>query len=334
MIELVAQKPDQPLPSREPPTFAVLIPAFEAEDTIGEAIDSVLAQTYPASEIIVCDDGSKEELASKLTRYGDAITVVRQENRGLAGARNTAARHARSEFVVNLDADDLFLSNRLQAIAEAIVLRPDLDVITTDATIEIDGRAVRRNFGPHFQYATENQREEILDRCFVGVHWAIRRSLFEMRGGYDESIRSCEDWELAIRLIRSGARFGLVAEPLSRYRLQPGSLSNQVVGMLRGLRAVVEKTLGRSDLSEGERRFLEERLATLDREIPPAELAEAILERAPGVRRKALRVATAPDLPPASRLRAALSFLSPSLARRVLARRGRPTAAGLTLPVD
>lgn len=334
MNELLAPQPEHPLPSRRRPEFSVLIPAFEAAETIGEAIDSVLAQTYPATEIVICDDGSKEELAPMLAGYGSTVTVIRQDNRGLSGARNTAARHARCEFVVNLDADDLYLPDRLEAIAEAIVQRPDLDVVTTDATIEIEGRAVKRNFGPHFHYAVENQRLEILDRCFVGVHWAIRRSLFLAHDGYDESIHHAEDWELAIRLILSGAKFGLVDAPLSRYRLQQGSLSNQVVGMLTGLIDVIEKTLLRPDLSEAEREVLERRIEDLDRELVLARLREAVLTRSPNLRREALAVVRAPQLSAASRTRAILTYAFPSLARRILARRGRPTAAGLTLSVD
>jgi glycosyltransferase involved in cell wall biosynthesis len=333
-IDLVAPPADGPLAPRDSPTFAVLIPAYEALTTLDEAIDSVLAQTYPAAEIVICDDGSADPVASHVARYGDRVSVVRQENRGLAGARNTAARNAHSEFLVLLDADDLFAPTRLAALAEAIVERPDLDVITTDANVEVEGRIVRRNFDPSFEYATENQREEILDRCFVGVHWAIRRATFERYDGFDEAIRSAEDWDFAIRLIRAGARFGLIDEPLSSYRLQPGSLSNQAVGMLRGLTGVVEKTLRRSDLSDRERRFLERRLARLNREIPPAELSEAIFDRAPDARRVALRVARAPGLSVGSRLRAAVCALSPVLARRILARRGRATAGALTLPVD
>ena len=334
-IEVVAPPPDGPgEPRKEPPTFGVTIAAYEAAATIGEAVDSVLAQTYPAAEIVVCDDGSADGTGEVLARYGDAVTVIRQENRGASAARNTAIAAAGSEFVVNLDADDLFLPNRLEVMAAALTERPDLDVLTTDATLEFDGRPLRRNFGPDFRYAVDDRRLAILDRCWVGVCWATRREVMLAYGGYDESIKNAEDWELAIRLVLGGVTFGLVPEPLVRYRLRPGSLSNQGLSLLEGQVQVLEKTLANEDLSDEERTFATAALERFRRELSRTRLRESLVKRSPTLRRDALAVMKDPELPLGSRAKAAMTYALPSLARRLVARRGSTTSGGLRIPVD
>jgi hypothetical protein len=334
-IEIVAPPPSGAVePRQEPPTFSVTIPAYESAQTIGEAVDSVLAQTYKAAEIIVCDDGSTDGTAEVLERFGDAITVIRQENRGASAARNAAIAAASSEFVVNLDADDLFLPNRLEVMAKALTARPDLDVLATDATFEVDGRVLRRNFGPDFTYPEDDRRLAILDRCWVGVDWATRREVMLAYGGYDESLRNVEDWELAIRLVLGGVTFGLVPEPLVRYRLRPGSLSNQGLSLLEGQIQVLEKTLTTADLSPEERTFATTALARFRADLPPTRLRESLLRRSPTLRRDALAVIKDTTLPWQSRAKAALTYALPSLARRVVARRGSTTSGGLRLPGD
>jgi hypothetical protein len=334
-VEVVAPPPRGPVePRREPPSFSVVIPAFDAAATIGEAIDSVLAQTYRAAEIVVCDDGSTDGTAAVLAGYGDAITVIRQENRGVGAARNAAIATASAEFVVNLDADDLFLPNRLEVMAAALTERPDLDVLTTDATLEVDGRPLRRNFGPDFRYAVEDRRLAIIDRCWVGVDWATRREVMLAYGGYDEQIKNAEDWELAIRLVLGGVAFGLVPEPLVRYRLRPGSLSNQGVGLLEGQVQTLEKTLAHERLSAPERAAATAAVERFRRELSRTRLRESLLRRSPTVRGDALAVMRDPDLPRGSRAKAALTFALPGLARRLVARRGSATSGGLRLPVD
>ncbi|HXF30979.1 MAG TPA: glycosyltransferase [Solirubrobacterales bacterium] len=334
-VEVWAPPPSGPLePRREPPTFGVTIAAYEAAATIAEAVDSVLAQTYPAAEIIVCDDGSTDGTAEVLARYGDAVTVIRQENRGVAAARNVAIAAARSEFVVNLDADDLFLPNRLELMAAALTDRPDLEVLTTDATLEVDGRPLRRNFGPDFRYAVDDRRLAIIDRCWVGVDWATRREVMLAYGGYDEAIRTAEDWELAIRLVLGGVRFGLVPEPLVRYRLLPGSLSNQGVALLEGQLQALEKTLANERLDEEERGAAMAAVERFRAELGRTRLRESLLARSPTLRRDALAVIKDGDLRWRSRAKAALTWALPGIARRLVARGGSATSGGLRLPVD
>ena len=227
------------------PTFSVVIPAFQAATTIGEAITSVRAQTYPAGEIVVCDDGSTDDLAAAVAVHGEAVTLIRQEHRGVSTARNSLLRAAGCDFVVPLDADDVYAPTRLERLAELGEARPDLDLLTTDAEFVVEGRVVGR-FHEATPFVVENQPEAIFDRCFV-ICPAMRRERLLEIGGYDEELRSAEDWDICIRLIQAGARAGLVEEPLLEYRLGGSSLTASRAETLEERVYMLEKAVAATD---------------------------------------------------------------------------------------
>ncbi len=113
MTRVLAPPPDGPLERGEPPTLSVVIAAFDVADTIGEAIESVLRQTLRPHEIVVCDDGSNDDIEAAIEPYRDRIVFVRKAHGGEASAKNAAAAAASGEFVAILDADDVFLPTRL-----------------------------------------------------------------------------------------------------------------------------------------------------------------------------------------------------------------------------
>jgi glycosyltransferase involved in cell wall biosynthesis len=160
----------------EAPTFSVIIPAYQAAAFIRDAIESVLAQTSPPLEVIVCDDGSTDDLDRALAPYRDRITLLRKENGGEASAKNVAARAASGDFVAILDADDVYHPERLEALAELATDRPDLDIVTTDCFVAFDGRIVRNCYHGDYRFEVDDQRRGILERNFVGPgHMAVRR---------------------------------------------------------------------------------------------------------------------------------------------------------------
>src|SRR5262249_14579403 len=126
-------------PARATPTFSVVIAAYNVADVISGAIESALDQSHAPHEVIVCDDGSTDDLDRVLEPYADRITVIRQENGGEGSAKNAAARAASGEFVAILDADDEYLPGRLQALSQLALARPDLDILTSDAYLAVDG---------------------------------------------------------------------------------------------------------------------------------------------------------------------------------------------------
>lgn len=312
----------------DPPTFSVIIAAYQAADVIGDAVASALGQTSPPHEIIICDDGSTDDLDSALADFGDRIVLLRQENRGEAGAKNTAARAASGEFVVILDADDAFEAERIEALGALARERPDLDILTTDAVLELDGVAQRRVYGDQHAFEVDDQRAAILRRNFVFGHAAVRRELLHDVGGFDESIRRTTDWDLWVRLIiGSDARVGLVAEPLARYRVRRESLSSDRVGMALGGLMTLEKARAMPGLSDAERASLARGIAEQRRRARERAARLAIVEGHRDVRRRSFALAATRGVPLGGRVKALVAALAPAMAQRRL-RPGAPVWTG------
>ena len=143
-------------------------------DVIDEALESVFAQTLPALEVIVCDDGSTDDLRGALEPHRDRILLVEKEHGGEGSAKNTASRLAKGDFLAILDADDRYLPRRLEALAHLARQRPDLEILTTDAYLEANGRTVRRcyaggwTFDPFKAFIIDRARTEVL--CFISTN--------------------------------------------------------------------------------------------------------------------------------------------------------------------
>ena len=248
---------------------------------------------------------------------------------GEGAARNAAAQHASADFLAFLDADDVYLPDRLDALAELAGARPDLDVVTTDAFLESGGAVLRRCYDPSWPFAVDDQRRAILQRNFVLAHAAVRRERFLAAGGFDESMRYAVDWDLWLRLVLDGAQVGLVCEPLSRYRLTAGSLSSQRAALLAGRVRVIEKALARGDLSPTERAAAQDALAAQRRALARSAAREALVSGSPDARRLALAVALGRAQGPATRLKALAAAISPGAASRLVRARPVETTAGL-----
>ena len=314
-----------PPPGLEPgrvPSFSVLIPTYQAERYVVAAVESALAQTRPPHEVIVCDDGSTDGTARVLEPYRDRIAYLRKENGGEGSAKNAAARAASGDFVVLLDADDTYLPERLEALGQLAAARPDLDLVTTDAFVEVDGEAVRRVYASASRFDVGDQRKAILRGNFIHGHCAIRRDTYLAAGGFDESIRFTADWDCWIRLILGGARAGLVAEPLAVYRVWEGGLSSSRLAYARGHVQTLEKTALRSDLDPSEREVLDEALAARRRAEALVAAETALAEGAPDARGRLLRIALGAGFGARTRAKAAGAALAPGAARRRLGQGG------------
>jgi hypothetical protein len=310
----------EPLEPGPVPTFSVVIAAYQAADTIAEAVESALAQTMPPLEIIVCDDGSTDDLGAALEPYRSAIVLLRKENGGEASAKNAAAHAARGEFLAVLDADDAYLPRRLEALAELAVTRPDLDVLCTDAFLEVDGQVVAR-FGERCPFAIDDQRAAILERCFC-VASAYRRATLIEAGGFDESLRTGSDWECLVRLfVGAGASAGLVDEPLYRYRIHRHSLTADRIATLRDRVTFLQRVGQRTDLSAGEYAALRRSLARQSAKLALTEAEAALRSRSPDARTRALAAAREPAMPLRSRAAALAAALAPGAAASALERR-------------
>ena len=303
-------------PAAERPTLSVIIAYYKGADLIGEAVESVLAQTLPPDEIVICDDGSPDDVEGALAPYRDRIVLLRKENGGASTALNAAARAARSEWVVQLDQDDTFLPERLEAIAELAQARPDLDVIATDAELDRDGTAVARyNAMHHFEVG--DQRSEIIRSCFFG--WpAIRRERLLAIDGFDASLRVTWDWDCWVRLILSGCRAGLVDEPLYRWRLGPDTLSSDLARNARENLVVLAKVAADTTLTPQERAVVAEMKAAHTQRAMLLEAKQSLLAGSADARRRSLAVVTGKGFAPAARAKALVSAVAPAVSRRRL----------------
>ncbi len=309
-------------PSAAPPTFSAVVAAYQAADFIADAIESLLAQTLQPLETIVCDDGSTDDLAAALDPYKDRITLLKKENGGEASAKNMAAHAASGDFLAILDADDVYLPERLEALAELSINRPDLDILTTDCHVVVDGRYVRNCY--HDDFPVDDQRRAILAGNFVGPgHMAVRRKPFLANGGFDESFRRATDWDCWIRMIYAGSRVGLVSRPLAEYRVRETGLASDRIRLVEARVAVLEKTTRRTDLSTDERALLDETLAAQRRLLVLHRTRAALVAESPEARRLAIAIALDAGFPWRARANAVMAAGLPSLARRHLVARGK-----------
>lgn len=312
-----------PVAPARPPRFSVIIAAYNVSKFIGEAIESVLAQTYPSYEIVVCDDGSTDDLDTALAPYVDRIVLIRQENGGESSAKNAAARATSGDYVVILDADDTFDPRRLEALAALLSERPDLDIATTDAVIARDGEPLRHYYADRSSFATDDQRAAIVRGNFVFGLAAVRRTRWLEVGGFDEAIRFTADWEFWIRLVLSGSQVGLVYEPLADYRMWEGTLTAQRLAYERGKVQTLTKTLARGDLTPDERAIVAASLKRRRREALLIEVEATLREGGAGVRGRLLGHVGRADLGALTRAKLVAAAVAPGHARKRLLERER-----------
>jgi len=222
------------------PKISVVIPLYQTERFIAETISSVLAQSFADFEIVVIDDGSSDAGPTIARSFGDErLRVIRQENRGLAGARNSGVRHALGQYVAFLDADDLWLPEKLARHAALLDADPSIGVtFSASALMDDEGRDIGLVQKPR---STRFDVDHIFCRNPVGNGSApvIRREVFdsivffdaELQRDcwFDESFRQSEDIECWTRIAAtSDWKFAYVDAPLTRYRVAANGLSASV----------------------------------------------------------------------------------------------------------
>jgi glycosyltransferase involved in cell wall biosynthesis len=299
----------------------VVIAAYQVADVIADAIQSVLDQTLPPHEVIVVDDGSTDEIEAAVGRFGSHISFLRREHGGAAAAMNAGAWAASGDYVCFIGADDVFAPERLEALGDLAVARPDLDVLTTDAWISLHGQVFRRFHDETFPFEAANQRQAILERNFVFGHTAVRRERFVEVGGFDESIRWTSDWEIWARMILGGSGVGLVNEPLATYRLNENALSAKRLQQARGRLLTCSRILDHPSLTAEERADVERTKSLIRREIAWGEAKDACVEKTADRRARAFRVFADAEELRGIRIHALLVALASRLAGAALARR-------------
>lgn len=211
------------------PKVSVIIPVYNQDLFIGQAIDSVFAQTHEDYEIIVVNDGSTDETGQILDRYGNRIRVVNQKNKGLAAARNTGLRFARGEMIGFLDADDLWYPEMLSTTVSHLTKNPDIDLVCGAwDLIDKSGQTIRKANKPSTVRA--RIRADFLGAIALGnlfpVHAVlVRRNCFECCGFFDTALRAMEDWDLWLRMAAHGHKIDFIDVPIARYRRHDGCMT-------------------------------------------------------------------------------------------------------------
>jgi glycosyltransferase involved in cell wall biosynthesis len=212
-----------------PPKVSVVIPCYNGGAFLPGALASLDGQSFRDFEIIIVDDGSDDlETLRVLDGLGAAMCLVRQENRGLAAARNAGMAAARGTYLLPLDCDDALEPSFMEKTVRALESRPDAAFAFSHLRLTGEKNGVLRKDFNLFTQRFLNQ----LPYCLL-----LRREAWMEAGGYDETMRlGYEDWEFNIRLGGRGCVGVVVPEPLFRYRVSGGgmlqSLSNRLHGQL------------------------------------------------------------------------------------------------------
>jgi glycosyltransferase involved in cell wall biosynthesis len=242
------------------PAVSVIMPAYQCAPYIGEALESVFAQTFDEDyEVIVVNDGSPdtEELERVLDRYRGRVVYLRQENRGVSAARNAAIRAARAPLLGMLDADDVWEPDYLAAQVAAMRADPSLGAVYPNTLIFGDVPQAGRTFMDVNPSEGEVTFEALVtQRCTVGNSVMARRAAVVEAGYFDEAISRSEDFDLWLRILSKGWRIAYNRRVLSRYRRHAGGLSADPVLMCRDILRVLDKAGRTPGLGEGDRRVL------------------------------------------------------------------------------
>ncbi len=221
---------------------SIIVPCYNSARFVKAAIDSALSQDYKPIEVLAIDDGSTDETAAILASYGEAITVLHQDNAGVSAARNKGFSHAAGEIVVLLDSDDVLLPSCVSSRVELLNSESGVGLVT-GLTRYIDERGnpiidevdLKPAYPNGISYVQAMQR-------FPGPPsgWAIPKPVLEEIGGFDITLKTAEDLDLCLRIL---AKYKCLCDPVVRvlYRQVSGSLGKDAVRNYDQVRKVIRK---------------------------------------------------------------------------------------------
>lgn len=226
--------------SKTGPKVSVIIPLFNQKQYIGEAIDSVLSQTYPNIEIIVVNDGSTDNPLSVLEKYEKNIILINQQNRGLAGARNAGIRHSSGEYLQFLDADDLIFPEKIQSQVDFLENNPEFGVSYSNF------RSFEFFDKDKYRPPSIKLPGTVLDRLILGevmaVHtFLLRKKCIEEAGLFDEGLECYEDRDFWVKIACAGVKFYCMDKVLALYRVHDASMTRDTLRQAKGKVVFIKK---------------------------------------------------------------------------------------------
>jgi glycosyltransferase involved in cell wall biosynthesis len=224
------------------PTVSVIIPTYNGAQWVSDAVRSVLAQTRPAHEVIVIDDGSTDDTLQRLAQFGSRITVVSQPNQGVSAARNHGLAIATGDYIALLDADDLWHPCKLELQLAAFTNNPGMGVLAT--------RTWNADHAPMPVTAELSLTRVPLNRLCIRNYLTnssvmMRREVAGAVGLFDTTLQGPEDHDYWIRAAER-TEIGILEQPLTGYREVQGSLSRRAASMEAGIHRILAKLDARS----------------------------------------------------------------------------------------
>jgi glycosyltransferase involved in cell wall biosynthesis len=231
-----------------PPAISVIIPAYNYGRFVGAAIDSVLKQTYAASEIVVIDNGSTDDTRDVVEGFGDSVRYFHQENAGVSMARNRGVRESKSELIAFLDADDFWEPTCLATAVAKFQENSNIGLVHWGL------REFDNDTGETVRFYVEGAEGDVADALLlweeptIAGHGAVivTRKAFVEVGGFDTATEPSEDWDFCYRLTRR-YKVGFVAEPLVNYRSHASAAHRDISAMERGMSRFYEKAFSTED---------------------------------------------------------------------------------------
>ncbi|MFC1638853.1 glycosyltransferase family 2 protein [Patescibacteria group bacterium] len=205
-----------------PKRVSVIVPAYNAEPFVADAVNSVLRQSHPDLEVIVVNDGSTDGTATALSGFGEAITVITQANHGQSHARNVGLRRATGAFIGFLDADDLWTESHLSTMLPHL-LDGRYDFVRSCL------QYVRHLGTPQEQRTPKLHMESLVGACLY------TRDIVDRAGPFDESMRQGEDCDWQLRVVECGGREKRLDSVALLYRRHDGNITNARMQVQSGL---------------------------------------------------------------------------------------------------
>jgi glycosyltransferase involved in cell wall biosynthesis len=295
----------------EGPTISVVVPAYNEERYIAEALDAVFAQTLAPLEVIVVDDGSTDGTVEAAGRFGDRVRLIQQENRGCPGAFDTGFREAAGDFVALCPADDIWEPRKLEWQQGALAEHPEVDIAFGAA--QRFGLASGEHLRPERNGVLDGvsfAREMYPENLIADPSAVVRRSLYLELGGYEPLVG--EDYEFWMRALAADANFYFDPRLVVRLREHGGNLSYRALDIwetkhliheryaeLAGDPELVRRTLAHDLLMIGYCRAALGRSgdarrsfrASLQKRLSPLSFAAAMAMSVPGVAKAVSRAA-------------------------------------------
>ena len=237
--------------------ISIVIPAFNAERYIGQALESVGSQTYLNWEILVTNDGSTDDTARIVAEFAHRTSqpvriLEHEQNSGLSAARNTAMRAARGECIAFLDADDFWLPDHLESVC-ALLTSGKADLAYSECFVFRNTASGEIELLPITTIEVTDPPADLFRRGYINPSGAaITRGLMEKVGEFDRNLRGTQDLDYWIRAAALGFQIASTGRQLYYYRKPPGSLSAESGRMAEGTARVYEKNQNCGILPERE----------------------------------------------------------------------------------